>query len=27
MFKDPDEVNEAQFAFMKDFIDNLENSL
>ena len=27
MFKDPDEVNEDQFAFMKDFIDNLENSL
>ena len=27
MFKDPDEVNESQFAFMKDFIDNLENSI
>lgn len=27
MFKDPDEVNESQFAFMKDFINNLEESL
>ena len=27
MFKDPDEVNDAQFAFMRDFIDNLEGAL
>lgn len=27
MFKDPDEVNDAQFAFMKDFINNLEGAL
>ena len=27
MFKDPDEVDDAQFAFMQEFIDNLENSL
>ena len=27
MFKDPDEVNDAQFAFMRDFIGNLEGAL
>ena len=27
MFKDPDEVNDSQFAFMQDFINNLEGSL
>ena len=27
MFKDPDEVNDAQFAFMRDFIDNVEGAL
>ena len=27
MFKDPDEVNESQFAFMQDFINNLEGAL
>lgn len=27
MFKDPDEVNDAQFAFMRDFIDNLEGAM
>ena len=27
MFKDPDEVNDSQFAFMKDFVNNLENAL
>ena len=27
MFKDPDEVNDSQFAFMQDFIDNLEGAL
>jgi hypothetical protein len=27
MFKDPDEVNDAQFAFMRNFIDNLEGAL
>lgn len=27
MFKDPDEVNDAQFSFMQNFINNLEKSL
>ena len=27
MFKDPDEVNEAQFSYMKDYINTLEASL
>ena len=27
MFKDPDEVNDSQFAFMQDFINNLEGAL
>lgn len=27
MFKDPDEVNEEQFAFIQDYVDNFENSL
>ena len=27
MFKDPDEVNDAQFAFMQDYVNNMEASL
>lgn len=27
MFKDPDEVNDAQFNFIKDYVSNLENAL
>lgn len=27
MFKDPDEVNDSQFAFIRDYVDNFENSL
>lgn len=27
MFKDPDEVNDSQFTFMQDFINNLEGAL
>lgn len=27
MFKDPDEVNEAQFAFIQDYVNNMEASL
>ena len=27
MFKDPDEVNDSQFAFMQNFIDNMEGAL
>lgn len=27
MFKDPDEVNDAQFAFIRDYVDNFETSL
>lgn len=27
MFKDPDEVNDSQFAYMRDFINNLEGAL
>lgn len=27
MFKDPDEVNEAQFAFIRDYVDNFEYAL